>query len=416
MGQLQQLRGKHCLPKRHLIAYSTKHDGLNPFRNKGLRPSFLFSTINPRINAPTFSGRSSYELVRSVLPDSRFCVPKGLFLAAQGITSGRLWDRFRNNLMSLEGAEHNRLRRLVSQAFTPRSTARLEATIFKVITSLVDPLTSVGKCDVVKDIARPYPIPVICALLGTPVQDWRLFSDWADDIFKMFTFDVAGNEAVIIQAYDHLDAYIDGMVVQRRENLTDDLVSELLRAEDDGDRLTRDELCRLVSAMLMAGTDTTRHQLAAAVQVLCDHPEQWALLAEHPELAPRAVAELIRHTPAAFFVIRQAIEDVELAGVVIPAGTQVSVNVAAANRDPDIYDDPKRLDITRDDSSARLAFGLGAHHCLGAHLARAELTQALTVMTRRMRNPRRTGPAPWKPFAPLTGPATLPIEFDIEAA
>lgn len=354
----------------------------------------------------------SYDLVRSVLPDRRFCVPKGVFLAAQGITSGRLWDRSRFNLASLDGAEHDRLRRLASPAFGPRSTARLSEVITDVITSLVDPLTAVGRCDVVEDIARLYPSPVICAFLGAPVQDWRLFSDWADDIFKMFTWNAAGNEAVIMKAYDELDAYIGDMIEQRRGNLTDDFVSELLRAEDNGDRLTHDEVCRMVSALLIAGTDSTRHQVAAAVQVLCDHPEQWARLAEYPELAPKAVTEIMRHTPAVIFLVRQAVEDVELAGVVIPAGTQVAVNIAAANRDPDVFNDPERLDITRADSSPTLAFGLGTHNCLGAHLARAELIQALMVMTRRMRNPRRTGPAPWKPFTPLTGPITLPIEFD----
>ncbi|SOJ55163.1 Mycinamicin IV hydroxylase/epoxidase [Mycobacterium simulans] len=358
----------------------------------------------------------SYDLVRTVLFDSRFCVAKGLFLAAQGITSGRLWDRFRNTLMSLDGTEHHRLRRLAGPAFGPRSAARLETTITEVITSLLDPLTTIGGCDVVDDIARRYPSPVIGALLGAPAQDWRLFSDWADDIFQMFTWNAAAKQDVIMKAYDELDAYIVDMVARRRDNLGDDFMSDLIRAGDSGDKLTHDELCRLVSALLIAGTDTTRNQLAAAVQVLCDHPKQWALLGEHPELAPNAVAELVRHTSAIIFVVRQAVEEVELAGVVIPAGTQVVINFAAANRDPDVYDDPERLDITREVPVPALAFGAGIHNCLGAHLARAELTQALTVMTRRMRNPRRTGPAPWKPFAPVTGPATLPIEFDIEAA
>jgi cytochrome P450 len=358
----------------------------------------------------------SYDLVRSVLRDNRFRVPRGLFLIAQGITSGPLWDRSGTGLPNLSGAEHNRLRRLVAQAFTPRSTVRLDTTIDEVITRIVDPLTAVGRCDVVEDIARPYPIPIICALLGAPAEDWRLFSAWADDIFKMFAWNVADNEAAILKAYEELDAYVDNMVAMRRGILTDDLISELIRAEEDGDRLTRDELCRMVAVLLTAAADTTRHQLASAVQVLCDHPDQWALLAEHPELAPSAVAELIRHSPANFAVIRQAVEDVELAGVVIPSGTPVLLNIAAANRDPDVYHDPERLDITRDDPASKLAFGAGIHHCLGAHLARAELTHALQVMTRRMRNPRRTGCAPWKPFMILTGPLTLPIEFDIEAA
>ncbi len=162
----------------------------------------------------------------------------------------------------------------------------------------------------------------------------------------------------------------------------------------------------------MAGTDTTRNQLAASVQVLCDHPDQWALLARHPELAANAVEETMRHSPVTFTVLRTAIEDVELGGVVIPAGTMVFANTAAANRDPAVYDDPDRLDITREAPPAMLTFGGGAHYCLGANLARRELAEALTVMTQRMPRPRRTGPAPWKPKAAITGPITLPIEFE----
>ena len=167
----------------------------------------------------------------------------------------------------------------------------------------------------VADIARRYPIPIICGLLGAPRQDWQLFSDWADDIFKIFTWNVADHAAVIIGAFDELDAYIDDMVAQRRHDLTDDLMSQLIRAEDDGDRLTADELRMLAGGLLMAGTDTTRNQLAAAVGDLCDHPEQWALLAEHPELAPQAVEELMRHSPVIFATMREAVEDVELGGV-----------------------------------------------------------------------------------------------------
>jgi cytochrome P450 len=355
-----------------------------------------------------------YELVRSVLRDPRFCMPKGLALAAQDITSGRLWDKVTSGLLSRDGADHHRLRRLVSQAFTPRSTARLETTIIGVISELVDPLTSTGRCDVVSDIARRYPIPIICGLLGAPRQDWQLFSDWADDIFKIFTWNVTDHAAVIMAAFDELDAYIDDMIAQRRHDLTDDLMSQLIRAEDDGDRLTADELRMLAGGLLMAGTDTTRNQLAAAVGDLCDHPQQWALLAEHPELAPQAVEELMRHSPVIFATMRKAVEDVELGGVRVPAGTLLIVNTAAANRDPAVYDDPDCLDITREGPTTMLTFGGGIHYCLGAHLARLELAQALTVITRRMPNPHRTGPAPWKPLVGITGPTTLPIEFDPE--
>jgi cytochrome P450 len=354
----------------------------------------------------------SYELVRTVLRDPRFRMPKGGALEAQGITSGPLWEKAITGLLSRDGADHNRLRRLVSKAFTPRSTARLKTTIDGVITELVDPVATAGCCDVVADIARRYPIPIICGLLGAPRQDWHLFSDWADDIFKLLTWNVANDAPVIMAAFDELDAYIEDMVARRRHHLTDDLISELIRADDDGDRLTADELLMLAEVLLMAGTDTTRNQLAAAVQDLCDHPKQWALLAEHPELAPQAVEELMRHSPVIFGTFRKAVEDVELDGVRVPAGTNVIVNTAAANRDPAVYDNPDRLDITREGPATMLTFGGGIHYCLGAHLARAELAEALTVMTRRMPNPRRSGPAPWKPLLGISGPTTLPVEFD----
>jgi cytochrome P450 len=354
----------------------------------------------------------TYELVHAVLRDTRFRVPQGMFLAAQGITSGPLWDRVAASLISLDGDEHHRLRRLVCKAFTPRATARLRTTVVDVITELVDGHTGRGRCEVVTDIARQYPIPVICALLGATPEDWELFSDWTDDIFKVFSWNAAANTPSILSAWGELDDYIDDMVGHRRHALTDDLISELIRAEDGGDRLSTDELRMLAAGLLMAGTDTTRNQLAASVQVLCDHPDQWSLLAEHPELAANAVEETMRHSPIAFSTLRIALDDVELAGVLIPAGTLVIANTGAANRDPAVYDEPDRVDITREGAPAMQTFGAGMHYCLGANLARLELAEALTVMTRRMPNARRTGPAPWKPLTALSGPITLPIAFD----
>jgi cytochrome P450 len=359
----------------------------------------------------------TYDLVHTALRDPRFRVPQGMFLAAQGITSGPLWDRIAVNILSLDGEEHHRLRRLVSKAFAPKATARLRTTIVEVITGLVDRHSGQGHCDVVTDIARQYPIPVICALLGAPPEDWELFSDWTDDILEAFGWNAASQTPTILSSWVALDAYIDDMVAHRRHALTDDLLSELIRAEDPnfpGDRLSSDELRMLVASLLMAGTDTTRLQLGGAVQVLCDHPGQWALLSRHPELAVNAVHELIRHSPITFVTLRVAIEDVDLAAIRIPAGTIVVVNTGAANRDPAVCDDPDRLDIRRVGAPPIQTFGGGMHYCLGANLARLELAEALTVLTRRMPNARRTGPAPWKPVNALGGPITLPIEFDTE--
>ncbi|MDT5116744.1 MAG: hypothetical protein QOE30_2483 [Mycobacterium sp.] len=358
----------------------------------------------------------SYELVHTVLRDNRFITAHGLGLDLQGITSGPLWDRATTNILGLDGAEHHRLRRLVSKAFAPRGAERLRARILEVITGLVEPLTAVGRCDIVSDIARRYPTPVICALLGAPAEDWQLFSDWTDDIKKLFDWNVANDGPAILAAWDQLDAYLENLVARRRASLTDDLISDLIRGEDPsfpGDRLTHDEVLMLCATLLGAGTDTTRNQLAAAVQVLSAHPDQWALLAEHPELATNAVSELMRYYPVIFGTIRRAAEDVELAGVCIPAETLVLANTAAANRDADVYADPDRVDITRGDPPPMLTFGGGVHYCLGAHLARLELTEALRIITQRMPNPRRTGPAPWKAISGITGPTTVALEFDI---
>lgn len=353
----------------------------------------------------------AYDLVRTVLRDDRFAMPKGLTLAAQGITSGELWDIAVKGLLSLDGAAHQRQRRLVSKAFTPRAAERLRSTCTDIIGDLVDAHTGAGRCDAVADIARRYPIPIICAMLGTPSEDWHLFSDWADDVFKVFDWNVVNDEAVIVAAWNAMRHYLDIMVTARRDALGDDLLSDLIRAEIDGDRLTHDELLMLASTLLMAGTDTTRNQLAAALEVFCEHPDQWALLARHPELTPKAVEEAMRFSPIIFSTMRVAVDDVELAGVTIPAGTMVIANTASANRDPEVYEHPGEFDITRDNAPAMLTFGGGIHYCLGAHLARIELAEALTTMVRRMPDMRIAGHVPWKSITGISGPASLPIEF-----
>jgi cytochrome P450 len=387
---------------------ATPHDVLEDVRNAQSRSPIAIGPLGPEV--------LSYEMARDILRDNRFRLPPGITLAAQGITSGPLFDKMASSLLGLDGASHVRLRKLVSKAFTPRATSRLQETIRDVVNGLIDRVVDAGRCDVVTDIAYQYPTPIMCALLGAPREDWQLFADWTEEIFKALNFqpDVNFDEAAIMRAWSELDAYVDDMVAARRHNLTDDLLSELIRAESDGDRLNLDELRMLVAGFLMAGTDTTRNQLSASVQVLCEHPDQWAKLRDQPELAMQAVEESMRHSPAACIVPRAAVNDVEFGGYIFPAGTFVLANTFAANRDPAIYDDANRFDITRNDLPPILTFGGGAHYCLGANLARRELAEALTVITRRLTAPHRLGPAPWKPLLGMTGPTTLSIEFTSE--
>ncbi len=387
---------------------ATPHDILGDVRRAQARAPFAMGPLGPEV--------LSYEMARDMLRDDRFRMPPAMMLAAQGITSGPLYDKMINSLLGLEGPPHTRLRKLVARAFTPRATSGLTDTIHDVMNGLIDQVADVGRCDVVSDLARPYPTPIICALIGAPAEDWPLFSAWTDEIFKAMNFkpDAAFDESEVMQAWGELDAYVDDMVAARRNHLTDDLLSELIRAESDGDRLNLAELRMLVAGFLMAGTDTTRHQLAASVQVLCEHPDQWAKLSEQPELAMQAVEESMRHSPAVCIAPRIALEDAEFGGYVFPEGTFIVVNTFAANRDPAMYGDPDRFDIARRDLPAILTFGGGAHYCLGANLARRELAEALVVITRRLPAPHRAGPAPWKSLLGMTGPETLPIEFQAD--
>jgi len=287
-------------------------------------------------------------------------------------------------------------------------------TIHAVINELIDNVIDDGRCEFVADIARPYPIPVICAMLGAPRKDWQQFSRWADDIFKIVSFDcnLAEEEPVVLAAWDAFDGYIDDMIAQRRQRLTDDLLSELIRIEEGGEHLDGAELRMLAFSILVAGTDTTRSQLAASMQVLCDHPDQWTLLRERPELAMRAVEETMRHSPSMCSTVRSVTDDVVVGGYTFPAGTFILVNTYAANRDSTIYQEPTRFDITRGDPPPILTFGGGVHYCLGANLARLELAEALKILSERFPNPRREGTVPWKPLLGLSGPTSLTMEFD----
>jgi cytochrome P450 len=373
---------------------------------------------SPVVMGPVGPEVLSYEFARGILRDTRFIIPPGIHLMAQGVTSGPLWDKVVSSMMCKEGAEHHRLRSLVSRAFTPRATSHLQDTIDTVINHLFDRVADAGRCDVVADIARSYPIPIICALLGAPPEDWADFADWAEDIFKLANFDCNLIEEAdsVMTAWAQLDAYVDEMINERRKKLTDDLLSELIRAEDHGDRISADELRMTVASLLMAGTDTTRNQLSASVQVLCDHPDQWAMLIEYPELAMRAVEECMRHSPSVCSTVRTVLEDATYGGYTFPAGSFIILNTFAANRDPGVYSNPESFDISRQSPPAILTFGGGVHYCLGANLARMELAGALKVLARRMPNPRRIGAAPWKPMLGMSGPTELIVEFDSAAA
>jgi cytochrome P450 len=331
----------------------------------------------------------------------------------QGVDDSRFFQRRRRSILSVDGEDHARLRRLVAPAFTPKSADRLRPFMREVINGLIDKVAPTGQCEFVEDICEPYPIPIICELLGAPKEDWKLFSNWASDIFRIFNNDLENDMPRIDAASDELDLYVRAMIDERRSKPADDLLSDLIAIEQEGDRLDTDDLVGLAEAVLMAGTDTTRNQLACSVALFTEYPDQWALLRERPELARRAVEETMRFLGAIRGTMRIAGDDIEYRDVVFPAGTFVATSLSGANFDDAAFDAPETFDMTKERDTPQMTFGSGIHFCLGASLARTELAEALPLLARRMPNLTVDGSIEWKPSTVgIWGPARLPLRFD----
>ena len=357
------------------------------------------------------------EDVTAVLRDQRFHSGLSMIEQSPELEGTDFRGPRGESILTMEGEQHARLRRLVAPAFTPASANRLRPTMRAVVNSLVDSVAGTGECELVADVCEPYPIPIICELLGAPPEDWKLFSGWATDIFRIFNNNLVEDLPLIAKAGEELTTYVSDMIAARRADPRDDLLSDLIAIEEQGDRLSTEEMTMLAQAVLMAGTDTTRNQLACSVALFTEHPDQWTLLAEKPELAGRAVEESMRYLGAVRGTVRFASEDIVYRDVVFPQGTVVVTSLAGANRDPEAFDDPDAFDITRERATAQMTFGSGIHFCMGAALARAELQEALPLLARRMPQLCRAGEIEWKPSTfGIWGPARLPIGFAAGAA
>jgi len=350
--------------------------------------------------------------VTAILRDQRFHSGLSIIEQSPEFQGSYPGGERRQSILTMEGAGHARLRRLVAPAFTPASANRLRPTMQAVVGELVDRVVEQGECELVADVCEPYPIPIICELLGAPPEDWKLFSGWATDIFRIFNNNLAEDLPLIERADQELTAYVSDMIAKRRADPRDDLLSDLIAVEEAGDRLSTDEMAMLAQAVLMAGTDTTRNQLACSVALFTEHPDQWALLAERPELGARAVEESMRYLGAVRGTARFASEDIVYRDVLFPQGTLVATSLAGANRDPEAFEEPDVFDVTRERGTAQMTFGAGIHFCMGAALARAELQEALPLLARRMPDLARNGAIEWKPSSfGIWGPARLPLCF-----
>jgi cytochrome P450 len=354
-----------------------------------------------------------YDDVVAMLRDKRWHSATSKIMEMSGITDPQYTSRQRTSILSAEGDEHTRLRRLVGKAFSPRAADRLRPFMREVVDGLVDTVAPHGRADIAVDICEPYPIPIICELLGAPKEDWKAFSRWATDVLRIFNGNLQEDLPTIVAAQDELDEYTRGLIAARRSKPAEDLLTDLIAAEEEGDKLSTAELVMMVEAVIVGGTDTTRNQLGCAVALFADHPEQWKLLAEQPELAGRAVEETMRYFGAVRGTGRFASEDIEYKDVLFPAGTFIAPSMATANYDPAVFVRPEVFDITREPAGQpQLTFGSGIHYCLGAALARAELQEALPILARRLPDLALDGPVTWKPNAVgIFGPEHLPVRF-----
>lgn len=308
---------------------------------------------------------------------------------------GRIWadrqpaSRFepfnllhRHQMMENEPPEHTRLRHLVAQAFGRGHVERLRPRVHELASALLDEVDTEG-FDVVRDFAEPLPVLVIAELLGVPGEDHPQLRRWSQAIVRMYEQTVSpGVEEAAVEASREFAAYIRAHVQDKRAHLGDDLLSDLVRARDEGDRLSDDEVVASAVLLLNAGHEASVNVFGNGFVALLAHPDQLRRLNRHPELAPGAVEEMLRYDSALQLFERTATAEVELAGEVVAEGEKVAVLLGSANRDANVFERADTFDIERD-PNPHVAFGAGVHFCLGSPLARMELVESLQTLVRR---------------------------------
>jgi cytochrome P450 len=341
-----------------------------------------------------------------------------------GVSEGPLFEQMRRNILHVNGPDHARLRSLVNPALSPRAVERYRPAMRGFLEGLLEEASGASeegivRCEFVEAFAKPYPSLTIATVMGAPLADAPKLHHWSNWIQRQFdATSMATEREGIEQAVEEFYGYAEALIRARREEPGDDLVSMLIEAEQDGDRLSDVECINLVFNVLAGGVDTTQSQLAHAVRLLAEHPEQWALLEGDPGLAQAAVDEALRFEPITPFTARMTTEDVVFRDVTFPEGTIVMVCAFTANRD--LQQDERgpggadSFDIAAQRGGSReLTFGAGVHYCVGANLARAELGEALAFLARRAHGLELDGEPELESITGIYGLSRLPVSFHI---
>jgi pimeloyl-[acyl-carrier protein] synthase len=350
-----------------------------------------------------------YDDVVAVLKDPRF--------GREGFEQilANVYGEGARSMLFRDPPDHTRLRGLVSQAFTPRMIERMRSHIQDIVDRLLDRVQNANAMDVIADLAYPLPVTVICEMLGVPTDAHSGICQWSADLAR--SVDAIGmptDEEVVKRgrvAQQAMLDYFSDLIPERRQTTRDDLLSLLIAAEEQGDRLSEGELLITCILLFVAGHETTVNLIGNGLLALLNHPDELAKLRADLTLLPGAVEELLRYDSPVQRTARITNTDVELDGRKIAKGSLVVTAIGAANRDPAHFPDPDRLDITRRDNR-HIAFGFGIHFCLGAPLARLEGQIAIDTLLRRMPGLRLVTSAPeWRESSTLRGLKRLPVTF-----
>ncbi len=318
-----------------------------------------------------------------------------------------------NGLLDLEAPRHTRIRRLVAKAFTPRTVAGLQPYVEELAASLVRRLVADGGGDLVEELAEPLPVAVIAEMLGVPESDRPLLRPWSADICGMYELNPSVETArKAVAASVEFSAYLRELIAERRKEPGEDLISGLIAAHDEGERLTEQEMISTCVLLLNAGHEATVNTTGNGWLALFRNPEQLASLREHgadPEKLSTAVEELMRYDTPLHLFERWVLEDIEVGGVRIPKGSEVALLFGSANHDPAVFAEPGRLDLTRVDNP-HVSLGAGIHYCLGAPLARIELAASFRQLLVQAPALRLAGEPQRKEGFVIRGLATLPVE------
>jgi cytochrome P450 len=314
------------------------------------------------------------------------------------------------DLLSTDPPDHTRLRRLVAGAFTPRAIAGLEPWIREVTARLLTAADGAVGFDLINALAFPLPIAVICHLLGVPAEDQAQFRAWGHDVAATLDPRTAATAKAQTRAADlALAGYLQDLVRERRTNPDDSILSALIAAEEEGDRLSSGEVVSTALLLLIAGFETTVNLIGNGTAALLGDPDGWDRLRQDPALVPAAIEEMLRYDSPVQLTYRIATEDVEVGGSQIGAGRPVIVSIGGANRDPGVFEQPDEFRIDRPDPGRHLSFSLGMHHCLGSSLARLEGRIAIEELTRRYPALELAAPPIRRSLLVLRGFESLPV-------